>query len=494
MCTDRTWKPFIVPQNLLRSDVKWSSPLLSLPTEILIEVFSHARMLDQLALALACKRLLQVSSCIRLKISSLTGQPVSRHSGTMEKLLRFVRPVDARGRPKRGWSVCVDCLQYRPMRKSYWKKKRPSKWSPEAWDNIIVLDPRILRDDPREASSSRARPSRPNLPGRPHSSPSPPLDVQNATPALLGSDKPSLPALNTHGLSALNSYGQTSLSNPAAPPSPAPNLLASAIPSMQQGCTPAWQVGNEVPPAPSSSVMGLVNALDEESARIIEFFSQSVVEAIGDAPRQVVDDPRIADLQDRGRSTLTAKFRKCLSQRTVAIEYIQWELHVYGSSRVRKVVGYLLNDQKPGNGHVKEYLERCYDDEHYPLRMSMITYGIKMLVFEQLVGAKPISAILCFKYNLFRMVKFEELDLLKEIFKSREWVMELLGQKIDWFQACQNQYDDTPARLPPLEENQSHVPEQLPPIRSLIDIDPATYGGYNIKPDGRYGPKYDYCW
>src|SRR2546423_4256398 len=124
-------------------DSAWTrSSLLSLlPTELLVQIFNHAGLLDQLALALTCKYLLQVSTFVCLKISSLTGKSVSCRRSTMEELLRIVRPLYA-GRPKRAWHICVDCLQYRPTRKSYWnnywKKKQASGLSATIWESMVA--------------------------------------------------------------------------------------------------------------------------------------------------------------------------------------------------------------------------------------------------------------------------------------------------------------------------------------------------------------------
>jgi hypothetical protein len=110
-----------------------SSPLL-LPTEILIQIFYHADPLDQLSLALTSKNLLQISPYVSLKTLSPTGHRALCSCRKMEELLRRVKPLDARGRPKRTWAVCCDCLRYRPTRKSYWKGKRKDWGSTDIWE------------------------------------------------------------------------------------------------------------------------------------------------------------------------------------------------------------------------------------------------------------------------------------------------------------------------------------------------------------------------
>jgi len=121
--SNRVWKPFIIPQHVLKTPYLTSSLILHLPIEILCLIFQHADLLGQFALALSCKPLLQASTLITFKSSVFVNHLVSSQSFIMEQLLRLLKPLTATGRPKQTWKLCVDCLQYRPRRKSYWEKK-----------------------------------------------------------------------------------------------------------------------------------------------------------------------------------------------------------------------------------------------------------------------------------------------------------------------------------------------------------------------------------
>lgn len=98
--------------------------------------------MDQFSLALVCKRFLQVSSFVSFKTSWLVGSKVMDHNLMMETLLRLVKPVHKaalrrRPRPRKAWMTCVDCLQFRPTRKTYWTKTKKRK----VWGEIEVQDP-----------------------------------------------------------------------------------------------------------------------------------------------------------------------------------------------------------------------------------------------------------------------------------------------------------------------------------------------------------------
>ncbi|SCN82888.1 unnamed protein product [Fusarium fujikuroi] len=118
--------PFIIPQELLSAVPTISSRLVRLPTELLLILFSHVTdPIDQLCLALTCRRLLQISSFLVVKIPS-----VSKHRylpppfcDRMFMLMRRLAPSGALGRrQKRTLALCCDCLRYQPTKKSYWKK------------------------------------------------------------------------------------------------------------------------------------------------------------------------------------------------------------------------------------------------------------------------------------------------------------------------------------------------------------------------------------
>lgn len=101
-----------------------------------------------------------------------------------------------------------------------------------------------------------------------------------------------------------------------------------------------------------------------------------------------------------------------------------------------------------GLGHIKQYLK--HNDHRFKnqqVTRTGIEHGIKMLVFESLLGKGAISAILSFKYRRFRAIKFEELVFLVTIVNQKKWIVELLEQKAEWFDGCQNQYDGTRSML-----------------------------------------------
>ncbi|PVH95191.1 hypothetical protein DM02DRAFT_660355 [Periconia macrospinosa] len=131
------WKPLVVPlkpQATLAHPA--SSSIVRLPTEILLMIVDQADdSLDKVCLALSCRRLLQVSA-----LASLTVPEKCKGTGCPhDKILRRVGPRDKAGNPSSKWGMCVDCMQYCPGIKSYWKAKSGTSGKNADWDKAVQL-------------------------------------------------------------------------------------------------------------------------------------------------------------------------------------------------------------------------------------------------------------------------------------------------------------------------------------------------------------------
>lgn len=115
-------------------------PILRIPKELQLEIFSHAEDNDQLCLALTCKQLLQVSTMVNLELPSSQGHMKLLPCPRMQDLLNRIRPLDAQGREITTIALCVDCHQYQPKAVSYWvmAKTRQQTVNVEDWYEMVV--------------------------------------------------------------------------------------------------------------------------------------------------------------------------------------------------------------------------------------------------------------------------------------------------------------------------------------------------------------------
>ncbi|KAH7157831.1 hypothetical protein B0J13DRAFT_650521 [Dactylonectria estremocensis] len=140
---------FKVPTELLNAVSQGSSTLVRFPSELLVNIFTHlANPVDELCLALSCKRLLQVSTFWTLKIPSVEKHRFLRPPFclSMLSMMRRLAPVDSKGRLKQTTGLCCDCLRYRPLKKTFWKEdgKRyklevPPEHADEHWDDRVSI-------------------------------------------------------------------------------------------------------------------------------------------------------------------------------------------------------------------------------------------------------------------------------------------------------------------------------------------------------------------
>ena len=196
-----------------------------------------------------------------------------------------------------------------------------------------------------------------------------------------------------------------------------------------------------VPPPRTDLV---IESLDRQSVEIKKFLSKSELEAVTEVPEWLNEDPRIVDLQlDGGRSSvnLSARFRKGLSQRSLTIEYNQWELDTFGTSKLDELQYNLACSKDRKSGHITEYVEMTDQFVDKATAIKGINHGIKLLVIERLLNTNSISAILIFGYRSLRLINSKDFDYLTTQLKSLDWVAAILKHKVDWFNNCQKIYD-----------------------------------------------------
>ncbi len=241
----------------------------------------------------------------------------------------------------------------------------------------------------------------------------------------------------------------TSFSHPQSPSSAVSNITDTSSSALNtQASTSSTDLSSSPPSADGhslpKSISRLIEVLNKSSVQIKEFLSRSEFEDTSDELQRMIEDPRVVDLQlDKRRLSDKVRFRKGLSQRSLAIEYSQWEYCTYNSSRVSELAEDLSTAQEKAAGHIEEYVNFSNRFMNKQVTRTGIEHGIKMLVLERLLGKRAISAILSFKYTRFRVVKFEDLDCLVRGMNQTGWIMELVENKADWLDGCQSQYDGT---------------------------------------------------
>ena len=201
-------------------------------------------------------------------------------------------------------------------------------------------------------------------------------------------------------------------------------------------------VNSKDPPAPpeqspnphiihSSPIQGFIAEIDRKVEKIEGQLSQ--VYHIRDRPIWTEEnDLRFIDLQSASRRNTPsiARLRRGLSQRSLVIESDTWEQATYRTSRVNRRTS--RSALKPG---------RKIGFKNFLVAGNRIQHGIKLLICETLLSGAEISAILIFEYTQLRLIKFEDLEGLKNTIKDANRIKKFAHQKADWIDRCQKSYD-----------------------------------------------------
>lgn len=197
----------------------------------------------------------------------------------------------------------------------------------------------------------------------------------------------------------------------------------------------------------------LVQTLKENAGTICKYLHQSEADAMGDKPEFHNDprfsDPRISalrisDLQLTKRDdTLLGKFRTVMSQRSLALEYIDWEKKAFGSSNVLDLMDTRNGSPEARWGYVAEYL-RINHDKFSGFEQGLtraIPHGIKLLLCEKQSKSIITSAVLWFAPGNCKKLRFDEMRRLSDTLNSWQWFRSLVEEKTDWYLRCVKRYD-----------------------------------------------------
>ena len=188
-----------------------------------------------------------------------------------------------------------------------------------------------------------------------------------------------------------------------------------------------------------TSIQRLITEVNEDLKGIEKQILQ--VNYVKDEPVGGKDiDSRIVDLQ-RGRANSSiAKFRRGLSQRSLAIQFNEWELATYKTSEIRKRASRPAENPARKLGRIAKFLQKHRFRNGSAARHG-IEHGMKLLICEKLLNGTGISAILIFKYAQLRILKFSDLSGLRAAIENATNIKELLNSNVDWIDRCQKCYD-----------------------------------------------------
>jgi hypothetical protein len=190
-----------------------------------------------------------------------------------------------------------------------------------------------------------------------------------------------------------------------------------------------------------SSASSLLEALDS-SRKTIERYTKLPVERAVVCPVDWADvDLRVHDIRlgATGHDKNT-KFRKGLGERSLALQYHEWEMREFGCSRLSKLREDPGNAKNVADGQIANFISthglpkiKCVE--------KAIQHGTKLLLLEHLVGTFTTSAVLFFAFGKFRDVNYPEMEDLAASMLANKWIAELIEEAAPWFEDCWTSYE-----------------------------------------------------
>lgn len=168
-----------------------------------------------------------------------------------------------------------------------------------------------------------------------------------------------------------------------------------------------------------------------------------------------LQDSRLADLQSTKRDFGT-QLRKCMSRRSIALDYQDWELRQYKTSRIADLIQN-TSAVASYNGHIEEFAQLF---ENPNQARNAVKIGIRFLIVEGLLDAPGSSVILCSNTHLFRSVPFTSLDYLARSIQDTQWIQALVMKHSFWFLQLQQFYNSNIRRVRDDDTTKNHVPSK----------------------------------
>ncbi|KAI9725783.1 MAG: hypothetical protein M1834_009741 [Cirrosporium novae-zelandiae] len=212
----------------------------------------------------------------------------------------------------------------------------------------------------------------------------------------------------------------------------------------------------------------LFATFEKNLSYIEEYLKKDVTDAVGTLV-WLDEDPRIVEFcieAKKASKSGTNKFRAHLGCRSLALEYEDWELEKYKTSRINRLVKKLsrANDR---HGHVKEFLQWGHF-KHPVIAKDALNYGIKIIVVERLYKCRGISLLLAFSYTSYKSLRYDQVEKFLASLPNFANIDKLAKESSQFIKDCQLYYNDLCSRYSESESTQEQSDTQHSPQVSTL--------------------------
>ncbi|OJD24651.1 hypothetical protein ACJ73_03987 [Blastomyces percursus] len=248
------------------------------------------------------------------------------------------------------------------------------------------------------------------------------------------------------------------------------------LPSVNNGSP--QETFNTLEDANSIRPQQLLDKIQENLEKIVKFFtnnSANIIESVL-APLAVEDD-RLHDIKTivgKSKPTLNDRYIQCLAQRSLALEYNQWDLkrHQAGGTRLDDVSKNASSAKSKKNGGFTFYVKyvRRFDDSQTAYKA--LKRGVRQLMTEGKCEFAGIEVVIPFTYRYFDALSYDELHTFVLLLQQKTEILHTLKQASSWVEDSQSIYNGYRKGKRRQLESESSLPRTKRPRRAAQHIIP----------------------
>ncbi|KAL2365575.1 hypothetical protein RJZ56_001507 [Blastomyces dermatitidis] len=175
------------------------------------------------------------------------------------------------------------------------------------------------------------------------------------------------------------------------------------------------------------------------------------------------------------------RFIQCLAQRSLALDFYQWENSVQGAGNTRlDDVSSILSSVNNKNGNFKLYVERVARFNDTESAYQALRRGTKQLVVEKMCQTSGMGVAIPFAYGSFDALTYKDIYDFSSLLKDQLNILHTLQNASSWVEAGQSAYNEhwqNERRWPPSSSYAAKRRRLVSQPRVFRAIRPRSSGG-----------------
>ncbi|KAL2390210.1 hypothetical protein RJ035_001505 [Blastomyces gilchristii] len=214
-----------------------------------------------------------------------------------------------------------------------------------------------------------------------------------------------------------------------------------------------------------------LDKIQENLEKIVKFStnnSSNIIKSV-----LAVEDDRLRDIKSiigKKKPTPNNRYVQCLAQRSLALEYNQWDLK-RGGTRLDDVFKNAPSAKIKKRGNFTYYVQRVRRFNDFQTAYKALKRGVRQLIIEEKCDFSGIEVVIPFTYQYFDALSYDDLHMFGILLQQKMDILGTLKQASSWVENSQSIYDGYRKDKRPRLELESSLPRtKRPRWAGPIDI------------------------